>query len=138
MEENKKAFLEEVDHAIALNEYQEVQRIHTRLEPSIPEERSFDEQIHDIIEKAYDKADATGKGMAERFATVAKENREEGKKRGRPREHESGRQCSIWLEQGLIDDLKKLSEQSGKSVSEIAAFLIQQGFALSGGGLVIR
>ena len=137
MEENKKAFLEEVDHAISLNEYQEVQRIHTRLEPSIPEERSFDQQIHDIIEKAYDNADHIGRAQAEQFATVAKENREEGKKRGRPKEHQSGKQCSIWLEQGLIDDLKKLAEQSGKSVSEIAAFLIQQGYAL-GGGLVIR
>ena len=138
MDKNKKAFMDEVDHAIALNEYQEVQRIYARLEPTIvPTERTFDGKLHDIIEKAYDNADDIGRAQAEQFATVAKENREEGKKRGRPKEHQSGKQCSIWLEQGLIDDLKKLAEQSGKSVSEIAAFLIQQGYAL-GGGLIIR
>ncbi len=116
--EFKKIILKEAEEALGSSEYKEFESLYAHL---TTKER-IEEVIYRAVKKAVEKADDAALGLAARYAKTANENRAEEKaRRGRPKEHESGRQVSIWLEQPEIEKMKSAAEKEGKSVSELGA-----------------
>ena len=123
-EEMKKAIIEETEEALGASEYKEFESLFAHL----TRKERIEEVIYKAVKKAVEKADDVSLGLAARFAKNARENRRyetEERRRGRPKEHKSGRQISIWLEQDQIDKIQKLADHEDATFSKVAASIIE-------------